>query len=138
MKKLNSNTRTRRISLILALAFLLSVALSMSVVFATGAEEGSSGTSTDSVTTGIFSGLQNVYSIINTIALPIAGLMLAFCAFKIWMGGERGMETAKRVGVYTLIALALVYLAPVIVKAVGGWFGGKAGAQSQFDGLING
>lgn len=130
MKNLTTISKTRRLMLILAIAVMLSATMTLSVAFAGGADAGGgsdgSGT-TSNISDGIFSGLEGVYSIINSIALPIAGLCLAFCAFKIWMGGERGMETAKRVGIYTIIALALVYLAPTIVKAVSTWFSGNTG-----------
>lgn len=113
MRNLNSTAKTRKIALGLAMALMISVTLVSSIAFATTG---------NNISDNIFSGLSEVYSILWKIALPIAGVCLAFCAFKIWAGGERGMETAKRTALYTLIAMAIVFLAPVIVKTVAGWF----------------
>ena len=122
MRNLNSTSKSRKIVLGLAMALMVSVTLVSSLAFAT----------TSSISDNIFSGLSEVYNILWKIALPIAGVCLAFCAFKIWAGGERGMETAKRTALYTLIALAIVFLAPIIVKPVGGWF---SSGGSQFGSL---
>lgn len=111
MKNLTSTAKTRKIALGLAMALMLSVTLVSSLTFAT-----------NNISDNIFNGLAEVYDILWKIALPIAGVCLAFCAFKIWGGGERGLETAKRTALYTLIAMAIVFLAPVIVKTVAGWF----------------
>lgn len=111
MKNLTSTAKTRKIALGLAMALMISVTLVSSLAFAT-----------NNISDNIFKGLDEVYGILWKIALPIAAVCLAFCAFKIWAGGERGMETAKRTALYTLIAMAIVFLAPVIVKTVAGWF----------------
>ena len=55
--------------------------------------------------------------------VPIAAICFAWNAFKVLFGGERGMEQAKKNILIIVIVLALVFLAPPIIKEVGGWFG---------------
>jgi 4-amino-4-deoxy-L-arabinose transferase-like glycosyltransferase len=83
-------------------------------------------TSTDeaasSVVSGISTGLGSLYKVMTAVAIPIAAIVAAFCAFYILAGGDKGMEKAKKIGLYTAIALAIVYLAPLLVTMVQGWF----------------
>lgn len=71
---------------------------------------------------GIKAGTQQLYNIMTAVVLPIAAVFFAWNAFKALFGGERGMEQAKKNMLTIVIVLALVYLAPVVVTQVGGWF----------------
>ena len=81
-----------------------------------------SATATDGVSTGITSGMEQVFNVMKTIAVPIAAVCLAICGFYIFAGGEKGMEKAKKIGLYTAIGVAIVFLGPLIIETVAGWF----------------
>jgi 4-amino-4-deoxy-L-arabinose transferase-like glycosyltransferase len=76
----------------------------------------------NNVVSGISTGLGSLYKVMTAVAIPIAAIVAAFCAFYILAGGDKGMEKAKKIGLYTAIALAIVYLAPLLVTMVQGWF----------------
>lgn len=65
----------------------------------------------------IYDGLSKVYSIMAKIVLPIAGVCIAASAFTIWLGGEKGIEKAKRVLLFTVMGIAIVFIAPAVVVA---------------------
>lgn len=65
----------------------------------------------------IYDGLSKVYSIMAKIVLPIAGVCIAASAFTIWLGGEKGIEKAKRVLLFTVMGIAIVFIAPAIIVA---------------------
>lgn len=98
----------------------------MSVAFATGVEGAMS-----NVESGITTGLGQAWSLLKAIALPIAAIIAVICAFHIFVGGEKGMEKAKKIALYLIIGLAVVYLGPLLVETVAGWFS-DAGANSIF------
>ena len=74
------------------------------------------------ITNGVKSGISQVYSIISAIVLPIAVLALAICAAKLIVGTPKAADEAKSFAIKIVIALALVYLAPLIIGEVSSWF----------------
>jgi type IV secretory pathway VirB2 component (pilin) len=106
----------------IATSFATSLAISMaSFASATGYS--------DTIATNVKTGLGSVYTVITAIVVPIAVIALAFCAFQFFMGGERGVEKAKKTLLYLVIGVALVYLAPVLVSSVASWFSGVGNAN---------
>lgn len=95
--------------------------------FATGGDAG------EAIQDGVKKGLGSVYTIITAIVVPVAAVCLAVCAFKIFTGGERGMQEAKMIAIYTVIGIAIVYLAPVIVEQVSSWFSSYSENTSIFN-----
>lgn len=67
-------------------------------------------------------GLSQVYKIISAIVLPIAIIALAWAASKLIGGGARGGEEAKAMIIKIIIGIGIVYLAPVIITTIAGWF----------------
>ena len=65
--------------------------------------------------TSIYNGLEKVYSILYKAVLPIAGVCVAGCALTIWLGGEKGIEKAKRILLFTVMGMVIVFIAPAIV-----------------------
>lgn len=63
----------------------------------------------------IYSGLSKVYEVLYKAVLPIAGICVAGCAFTIWLGGEKGVEKAKKILLYTVMGMVIVFIAPTIV-----------------------
>lgn len=74
------------------------------------------------IESGIKTGMEQIYKIITSVVIPVAVVVVAFCAFKIFTGGEKGMEQAKKTLLITVVAIAIVYLAPFLVTQVSGWF----------------
>ncbi|SDD59231.1 hypothetical protein [Peptococcus niger] len=75
------------------------------------------------IQTGVKKGSGAIWKIMTAVVVPIAAVLFAWNVFRAIFGGERGMESAKR-NIFTIIVvIALVLLAPVIVKQIGGWFG---------------
>lgn len=102
--------------LTIAIVLALSICLLASTAFA-GDED---------IKEDITAGLGQVYTIITGIVIPVAAVCLGVSAYNVFTGGERGMETAKRLALYTLAGVAIVYLAPVVVLQVGSWFQGTS------------
>ena len=76
----------------------------------------------DSIQSGISSGANSAYGVMKAVILPIAALALAWCGFKALFGGQKGMEEAKKYALIIIVVVAIVYLAPIIIEQVGGWF----------------
>ena len=74
------------------------------------------------LTSPIKQGLSEVYSLMTAIVLPIAVIVLAICAIKIIWGNTKSAEEGKATIVRVIIALALIYLAPLLISTVSGWF----------------
>lgn len=85
---------------------------------------------TDAIQTGINDGAEQVYNIITAIVGPIAAVALAVCAAKILWGSQKAAEEAKGFAVRMIIALLLVFGAPMIVNQVKGWFANMGGGWS--------
>ena len=76
----------------------------------------------ESIQAGVASGADSLYKVMKAVILPIAALALAWCGFKAIFGGQKGMEEAKKYALIIVVVIAVVYLAPLIVSQVGGWF----------------
>lgn len=74
------------------------------------------------IQTGIKTGTKQLYNIITAIVVPIAVVVFAWNGIKMFMGSEREIESAKKTMLITALAIAVVYLAPVIINQVAGWF----------------
>lgn len=83
---------------------------------------------TDAIQEGIKSGTGELWKIMTAVVLPIGAVAFAWNAFKMLFGGQRGMEEAKRNMLIIVVVVALVWLAPIIIQQVNGWFSGKQGA----------
>lgn len=81
----------------------------------------------------IGSGIEKIYSIITSIVLPIGALALAVCALGMFMGGARSADNFKSKAVTIVIALLVVYAAPLIINEAASWFKDMSyGAGSGF------
>lgn len=83
------------------------------------------------ITDAVANGMKSVYNLIAAIALPIATVVFAVNAVKMLFGGMRGMEQAKQGLLTCVIVIALIWLAPLIINTVGGWF--KDSVRWKFD-----
>ena len=78
------------------------------------------------ISEGIYSGLEQVYNILTAVILPIGVIALAVCAIKMIWGNERSAEAGKSALIRIVIALAPIFLAPLLIKTVASWFKGKS------------
>lgn len=86
---------------------------------------------TTTIETEIKKGTQSIYDLFKAILAPIAVVMVVWNVYKALFLGDKGMESAKKGVLIILCIVAVVYLAPVIVTTVRGWFSG-IGDQGVF------
>lgn len=86
---------------------------------------------TTTIETEIKNGTQSIYDLFKAILAPIAVIMVVWNVYKALFLGDRGMESAKKGVLIVLCVVAVVYLAPVIVTTVSGWFS-SIGDQGVF------
>lgn len=67
---------------------------------------------------------QEIYNIISIVILPVAALCISVAAFHFFLGGEHGVQKAKKTIFFTICGIAIAYLAPSLVLAVNGAFKG--------------
>lgn len=77
---------------------------------------------TDEIISSIKDGLGKVYKILTAIVLPLAAIVIAITAVKMIGGSSRESEEGKNRIVRVLIALAVVYLAPLIISVASAIF----------------
>lgn len=73
----------------------------------------------------INNGLGQIYSILTAVILPVSVIALAVCALKMVYGDEKSAENAKSALIRIIIAVILIYLAPLIINTVVGLFRGR-------------
>lgn len=113
------NTKALNIKRILCLAFVVIMMLSLTTMaFATS--------SASAIEEGITGGTEKLYNIMTAVVLPVAAVFFAWNAFKALFGGDRGMEQAKKNMLTIVIVIALIYLAPLVITEIGGWFSGNS------------
>ena len=69
------------------------------------------------LTDGIVEAARTLYSILRTVAIPAAAIALAFAGYMIFTQGEDGMEHAKKVILWILIGVMVIFLGPVAIDA---------------------
>lgn len=99
-----------------------------------GKEAGYAEHTSGAIEKGIKTGTLQLYNLITAVTVPVAALVFVWSAFKVFTGGEKGMEQAKKTMLITVVVIALVYIGPLVVEQVAGWFKGTGnGATSVFD-----
>lgn len=88
----------------------------------------------DDIAGAIKSGTQKIYNIFTAIVPAITVVCFAVAAMQLFLGGQRDVDAAKKSLLRTLLVICLVYLAPIIINEVGGWF---QTFSSQTDGIFN-
>lgn len=82
------------------------------------------------ISTAVSSGLKKAYDLITSIIMPIGAICFAVAALKMMFGSRRGMEEGQNKLLTVLLVLAGVYLAPIIIQEVGGWFSNVSSSTS--------
>lgn len=116
-----------------ALVLVIGMSATMGVAFCNDAAK----QATDTINAAVEGVANNVYEVFKNAIMPFAGLALGVAAFKLIFGGQRGMEAAFKIILYSCGSVALVFLSPMLVKAFGGWFVSSAGNMSSVNDLFD-
>lgn len=84
------------------------------------------GANEQSIKNGLTKGLDSAYSIIKVIVGPIGAIAICVCAFKLIFGGSKGAEETKATLIRIIVAMAIVFLGPMLVSSITTWFTGKS------------
>lgn len=95
----------------------LMTTLMMSVVNSYAAE-----TTQSVIEEGIKDGALQIYEIMVAVIVPIAAVVFVWTAFKMIFGTSRDSAETKKNVITIVITLALVFLGPLIIEEVAGWF----------------
>lgn len=112
------------------LVVMAMVALMTITCFATEGDA-ASGTQ-DAIVSGVKTGTKAIYNIITAIVAPIAAIVLSAVALKALVGDARDIEGMKKKIFLIVIVVAVIWLAPLIIDQVGGWFSGNSSNSSVF------
>lgn len=106
--------------LICALAFGMMVTAYAATAGTTGIEK------------GIKNGMQDAFKLLRALVTPIAAVVFAIYGLSMLFGGQKGMESGKKGMLICALAIAAVWLAPLAVEAITGWFKALEGDLSVF------
>lgn len=76
------------------------------------------------IANGISDGMKQLLSLIRGIVIPIAAIVLGTQGIMMLVGGQRAAENAKKTMLICIVAIAVVYFAPLAVETVSSWFSG--------------
>lgn len=127
-----SNPKVQRIASALV-AFMIATLFMLMVTMGFAADEGDV---QGAIQQGVTEGMSQLYDIMLAILLPVAVVLFAWNAFKVFFGGEKGMESAKKNMLIIVAIVALVYLAPLVVTQIASWFNGQ-GDGGVFDNALS-
>ncbi len=77
---------------------------------------------TSDITTGIKNAMSTLYKAMKTVGVVVAAVGVALAAFYLFTGGDKGMEKAKRVLLYTVIGCGILFLAVPIINFMADMF----------------
>ena len=117
--------KNRRRNRIMALTVMAALMVTMMIVpaFATSTEQ--------QIVSGVSDGMYKLYSLFQALLAPIAVVLVVWNVFKALFFGEKGMEGTKKSIIIILGIVAVVYLAPLIVSTVSGWFDNASGTTTN-------
>lgn len=82
-------------------------------------------------------GAHSVYITVCTVASALAALALAIRGALLIAGGQKAMEVFKQEAGHLVIALIVIWCAPLIVSTLKDWFGSLGGnAESEIFGAV--
>lgn len=79
--------------------------------------------------TNMKNAMNNVYSIMKGVGIVVAAIGIALSAFQLFMGGDKGMEKAKKTLIYTAVGCGILFLAVPITNAIASMFSGMTGTD---------
>lgn len=98
------------------------LAVSAAVVPAMAAGETTGG---EGLVTQMQKAMDNVYGIMKGVGIVVAAIGVAMSAFQLFLGGDKGMEKAKKTIIYTAVGCGILFLAVPITSAIANMFSGS-------------
>lgn len=111
--------------------FVVMAMMALTTITCFATEAGTGGTQ-DAIVSGVKTGTKAIYNIITAIVAPIAAIVLSAVALKALVGDARDIEGMKKKIFLIVIVVAVIWLAPLIIEQVGGWFSGSSSNSSVF------
>ena len=69
--------------------------------------------------------MDKVYGIMKGVGIVVAAIGVAMSAFQLFLGGDKGMEKAKKTIIYTAVGCGILFLAVPITSAIANMFSGS-------------
>lgn len=98
----------------------LAVSAAVVPAMATGETTGGEG-----LVTQMQKAMDNVYGIMKGVGIVVAAIGVAMSAFQLFLGGDKGMEKAKKTIIYTAVGCGILFLAVPITSAIANMFSGS-------------
>lgn len=111
---LSAGRKTARIRRFLAVLCAVCLGLSLLSTAALAA-------SAEDIASNINSGIYRLYDIATKVILSVALVAVIIIGFNILTGGDRGMDIARSRAIRVVLAVIIVYLAPLLIENLGGW-----------------
>lgn len=96
----------------------LAVSASVVPVMATGPDN-------QNLVTQMQQAMDKVYGIMKGVGIVVAAIGVAMSAFQLFLGGDKGMEKAKKTIIYTAVGCGILFLAVPITSAIANMFSGS-------------
>lgn len=96
----------------------LAVSASVVPVMATGPDN-------QNLVTQMQVAMDKVYGIMKGVGIVVAAIGVAMSAFQLFLGGDKGMEKAKKTIIYTAVGCGILFLAVPITSAIANMFSGS-------------
>lgn len=83
------------------------------------------GPSNQNLVTQMQEAMDKVYGIMKGVGIVVAAIGVAMSAFQLFLGGDKGMEKAKKTIIYTAVGCGILFLAVPITSAIANMFSGS-------------
>ena len=136
-KKMDRQIRMRNMLVMMicfALTLTIGIGMNMSVAYC---DNNAAKEATDSINAAWNALADNAYNVLKNGIMPTAGLAMCIAAFCLVFRGQKGMNEAMTIAGTCAVGVALVFMAPLLIKAFGGWFVEHAGNMSDVNGLFS-
>lgn len=103
----------------------LAVSAAVVPVMAKPGDTAGTGTGGTGLVTQMQQAMDNVYGIMKGVGIVVAAIGVAMSAFQLFLGGDKGMEKAKKTIIYTAVGCGILFLAVPITSAIANMFSGS-------------
>ena len=79
--------------------------------------------------------MDNIYKIMKGVGVVVAAIGVAMSAFQLFLGGDKGMEKAKKTIIYTAVGCGILFLAVPITSAIVSMFDNVGDKDNNFSSL---
>ena len=86
----------------------------------------------DGLASSIAKGLGSLWDLMKIVGIAVAAIGCGVAAFQFFLGGEKGVDKAKKSLLYTAIGVGVLFIAPLIVKTIKGWVSESSSGDGVF------